>query len=141
MAVNSTLLIRETKVYKLPTLLNNYRYCSETNSKLSHSYFSLGSGAQKLLSFLTFLFEKFQTLKATEKFRSFTDLNEIKIDSSVHDTQGFLDFLKNFNNIVELSFDGGKPQDLFHRLPEQSAVQKLIRCSQRSFELEDKSLE
>ena len=58
----------------------------------------------------------------------FPDLSAIFINRPVQDVQLFLDFLKRFENIVELVelvFERKQPQDLFDRLPEYSAVQRL----------------
>ena len=55
-----------------------------------------------------------------------TDLNEVIAYSPVQDIERFLSLLKNFESIVELEFRGAQPQDLFDRLPEHCAVQKLI---------------
>ena len=55
----------------------------------------------------------------------FTDLKEIIVNRSVQNVQRFLDFLKNFDHIVELDFWCDQSQDLFDRLPEHSAVQAL----------------
>ena len=41
------------------------------------------------------------------------------------DVQRFLDLLKNLPNNVGLMFSGDQPQDLFDRLPEHSAIQRL----------------
>ena len=56
----------------------------------------------------------------------YTDLNEVIVGSGrIQDTQRFLDFLKQFGNIVCLWFSGDEPQGLFDRLPEHCAVQSL----------------
>ena len=57
--------------------------------------------------------------------KRFTNLNHVIVDRPVQDTQRFLDLLKNCENISELSFTCDQPQDLFDRLPEHCAVQKL----------------
>ena len=54
-----------------------------------------------------------------------TNLNQIQVYPPVQDIQRFLDLLKNCARIVELMFNGDHPQDLFDRLPEHCAVQKL----------------
>ena len=54
-----------------------------------------------------------------------TELKEVTVDGPLQDTQRFLDLLKNWKNISELSFECDQPQDLFDRLPEHCAVQKL----------------
>ena len=54
-----------------------------------------------------------------------TDLNSIYVGRPVQNIQRFLDLLKNCDNIVDLWFDCDQPQELFDRLPEHSAVQKL----------------
>ena len=61
--------------------------------------------------------------------RRFTELCEIKVTwlgIQGRNIQRFLDLLKNFENIVQLYFEGGQPQDLFNRLPEHCAVQNLF---------------
>ena len=58
--------------------------------------------------------------------KRFTHLKVVKVHSPVQNTQRFLDLLKNCERIVELTFNGDQPQDLFDRLPEYCAVQKLI---------------
>ena len=58
--------------------------------------------------------------------KRFTDLNEIRAFGPVQDIERFLNLLKNWENISKLSFPGYHPQDLFDRLPEHCAVQKLI---------------
>ena len=55
----------------------------------------------------------------------FPNLNEIAVNEPVEDVQRFLNFLKNFDNVVVLLFVCDQPQDLFDRLPEHSAVQRL----------------
>ena len=61
-----------------------------------------------------------------------TDLDMVIAYSPVQDIERFLDLLKNFN-IVNLMFhDGDHPQDLFDRLPEHCAVQKLTLFSKPS---------
>ena len=58
--------------------------------------------------------------------KRFTNLNHVTIDRPLQDTQRFLDFLKNCENISELWFECDQLHDLFDRLPEHCAVQKLI---------------
>ena len=58
--------------------------------------------------------------------KSFADLNEVTVFDPVQDIERFLYLLKNFDKIIHLSFYGDQPQDLFNRLPEHSAVQKLF---------------
>ena len=60
----------------------------------------------------------------TNYVKRFIDLRTICVDA-VRDTQRFLDLLKKFDNIVELRFSGDHPRDLFDRLPEHCALQKL----------------
>ena len=55
-----------------------------------------------------------------------TNLNKFITNIPVQNTQRLLDLLKNFKNIVELTFRGDQLQDLFDRLPEHCAVQKLF---------------
>ena len=57
--------------------------------------------------------------------KRFTDWNEIRVSRRVQEIQCFLDLLKNCENISMLSFTCYQPQDLFDRLPEYCAVQKL----------------
>ena len=54
-----------------------------------------------------------------------TELRELGVFTPIKDVQRFLDFLKNFDQIVHLKFTCDQPQDLFDRLPEHSAVQRL----------------
>lgn len=61
-----------------------------------------------------------------------TDLKAINLNRPVQDVQLFLVFLKTFENIVELNFSCDQPQDLFDRLPEHSAIQKLTINGQTS---------
>lgn len=58
----------------------------------------------------------------------FIDFYLLKIDTSVkkRNVQRFLDLLKNSDNIVSLWFRRAQPQELFNRLSEHCAVQKLI---------------
>ena len=56
----------------------------------------------------------------------FTGLNTLSIDQPVQNIERLLDLLKKFQNIVELWFEGTHSQELFDRLPEHCAVQKLI---------------
>ena len=58
--------------------------------------------------------------------KRFVDLTEIRIDQPVQDIERFLDLLKKLDNIEELYFDDDQPQELFDRLPDYCAVQKLI---------------
>lgn len=55
----------------------------------------------------------------------FTDFDRIQVDKQVKDIERFLDFLKNFSNIVDLHFSCALPHDLFDRMPDYCAVQKL----------------
>ena len=55
----------------------------------------------------------------------FIDLCTVYVNEPVQDTARFLDFLKNFDKITELRFWCVQPQELFDRLPENCAVQKL----------------
>ena len=57
--------------------------------------------------------------------KRFTDWNLVNVDLRVQNVQRFLDLLKNCKNIVELRFGHYQLQDLFDRLPEHCAVQKL----------------
>ena len=57
--------------------------------------------------------------------KRFTDLNKLIVKRPVQDIERFLDLLKNCENIVQLWVVCDQPQDLFDRLPEHSAVQKL----------------
>ena len=63
---------------------------------------------------------------AIDVLSRFTDFRQIEVDEPVQDIERFLDVLKNFGNIEELEFCRDQPQDLFDRLPEHSAVQKLV---------------
>ena len=54
-----------------------------------------------------------------------TDLRKIELRRPVQDVEVFLNLLKNVGSIEELWFSGAQPQDLFDRLPEHCAVQKL----------------
>ena len=54
--------------------------------------------------------------------KRFTDLKMIRVARPVQNIQRFLDLLK---NIIEFTFYCNLPQDLFDRLPEHSAVQRL----------------
>ena len=59
--------------------------------------------------------------------KRFTDLYQVIVESPIQNIQRFLDLLKNFKNIVWLTFWGcAQPQDLFDRMPEHCAVQTLI---------------
>ena len=53
------------------------------------------------------------------------DLNLIIVYKPVEDIQRFLNFLQNFKQITELLFVENQPQELFDRLPNYCAVQKL----------------
>ena len=79
-------------------------------------------------------FYKFRYYSAIERaaagseifvLKRFTDLKEIIVEERVQDVQRFLNLLKNVKNIVKLEFECDQPQELFDRLPEHSAVQKL----------------
>lgn len=63
-----------------------------------------------------------------------TDLNGLKTLFPVKDVQRFLDFLKNFGQIVHIEFLCDQPRDLFDRLSEHCAVQSLfIGCKLSDF--------
>ena len=63
-----------------------------------------------------------------------TDLSSVYVYNLDEDFQQLLDLLKRFENIVELDVDGVQ-QELFDRLPEHSAVQKLtIHSTPSDFE-------
>ena len=64
--------------------------------------------------------------------KRFTDFNKVTVDCQVRDIQRFLDLLKNCENISKLSFTCDQPQDLFDRLPEHCAIQKLTIMSEPS---------
>ena len=55
-----------------------------------------------------------------------TELKKVTVNLPVQAIQHFLNLLKNFVNIVELTFYGDQPQDLFDRLPEHCAVERLF---------------
>ena len=57
--------------------------------------------------------------------KRYTDLYHITVNHPVQDIQRFLDLLKNLKNISSLDFLCDQPQDLFDRLPEHCAVQRL----------------
>ena len=57
-------------------------------------------------------------------FKRFIDLRKLSVDGIVQDIQRFLDLLKN-SAIVDLEFYGGQSPELFDRLPDHCAVQKL----------------
>ena len=59
----------------------------------------------------------------------FTDLEEIIVHRPVQDIQRFLDFLRQFGNIVALRVSSNQPQELWDQLPEHCAVQKLTLSS------------
>ena len=56
----------------------------------------------------------------------FVDLKEIVINIEIPNTQRFLNVLKNFDRIVKLHFQTETPQEVYDRLPEHWAGQKLI---------------
>ena len=58
--------------------------------------------------------------------KRYTDLQLIKIHKPVQDTQRFLNLLKSCNNLTEMWFLCEQPQDLFDRLPEHSALQRVF---------------
>ena len=62
--------------------------------------------------------------------KRFTNLKEVEVNCSVRDIERFLNFLKNFEKIVEVKFDWWHYQ--FGRLPEYCAVQKLTLYSSPS---------
>lgn len=53
-------------------------------------------------------------------------MNQINVYHRIADVQRFLDVLKNFSSIVELEFSCDQEQDLFERLPQHCAVQRLF---------------
>ena len=55
----------------------------------------------------------------------FTNLEKMIVSEPVEDIDRFLDFLKNIN-VAEVWFNCEQPQELFDRLPEYPALQKLI---------------
>ena len=58
--------------------------------------------------------------------KRFTNLNKVRVVSPIRYIELFLDLLKNCKSIVEFRFElCDQPQDLFNRLPEHSAVQRL----------------
>ena len=60
-----------------------------------------------------------------ELLKRFTHLTAVTIARPIQDIERFLDLLKNRVNIVQLTFGDDHPQDLFDRLPEYCAIQKL----------------
>lgn len=58
--------------------------------------------------------------------KRFTDLCRVSVCRPVQDVEHFLLLLKNVQRIVELRFDGNQPQDLYDRLPERSAIKRLM---------------
>lgn len=58
----------------------------------------------------------------------FTEFDKISFFKRVQDIEHLLNIFKNFANISELEFCVHQPQDLFDRLPEHCAVQKLLIC-------------
>ena len=65
----------------------------------------------------------------------FTDLNGMIVDDRMQNIERFLELLKTFQNIVEVQFHCEQPQDLFDRLPDYCAVQRLILDSQPPLDL------
>ena len=57
--------------------------------------------------------------------KRFTQLTALQVRWIVSDIQRFLDLLKVLQNIVNLEFFQGQPQQLFDRLPDYCAVQRL----------------
>ena len=60
--------------------------------------------------------------------KRFTDLTIFNVSKPVQDIERFLVLLKNFDSISELKFLCDQPQELFDRLPEYCAVQRLKIC-------------
>ena len=56
----------------------------------------------------------------------FPDLYRITVKKPVQDIERFLDVLKNFDKVADLTFYDDQPQELFDRLHEHCAVQQLV---------------
>ena len=61
----------------------------------------------------------------SDVLKRLTDLNEIHVSKPVQDIERFLNFLRHCDSIASLWFYCDQPQDLFDRLPDHCAVQKL----------------
>lgn len=95
---------------------SNIDYLAENSSRLA--------GEIPLQDFL--FYEAIKPELEMNALGKLTDLNQFYVRRPVQDIQRFLDILKNFSNIVGLEFSCDQPQDLFDRLPEHCAVQRLV---------------
>ena len=80
------------------------------------------------------LIERVAPELAPNILKRFIDLKLIAVNEPIQDLQRFLNFLRSFDNIVELRVKGDQPQELFDQLPEPSAIRKLeIKCEVSDF--------
>ena len=71
--------------------------------------------------------ERVAPAQAVSVLNRFTDLQRIVLSRPVQDVERFLDLMKNvFEHIEELQVLCDQPHDLFERLPDHCALQKLI---------------
>ena len=67
--------------------------------------------------------------ESLDVWNRFTDLSVIYVSKPVRDIEHFLDLLKRLDNIKSLDFRSDQPQELFDRLPEYCAIERLdIDC-------------
>ena len=93
-------------------------HCVENTSKLA--------GEIPFRKFLNYTeIEQVAPGSESSLMKRYTDLDQIIIGQAVQNTQRFLELLKSFDNISNLVFHCEQPQELFDRLPEYSAVQRL----------------
>ena len=75
-----------------------------------------------------FIYSKIESVAprtAISLVNRFSDLYGLTVDKRVQDTQRFLDFMKNFDNIISLFLICDQSKDLLDQLPEYCTVQKL----------------
>ena len=103
------------------TILNDksFAYLAENQSRLADE--------MAFCRWLNYsLIEGVSPESATSLLQRFTDLSQINVYHRIPDVQRFLDTLAKTKSIVELEFSCNQHQNLFERLPDHCAVQRLF---------------
>ena len=129
----------DLKIYMLGLLLDgpdDPAITPEFNGDLGehtsyHTFSCLANNPSRLadeIPFQSLLYdpvERFATETANNVLKRFTDNDSVFVYRPIEDVERFLDFLKTFDNIVIVRFHSDQPQELYDRLPEHCAAQRL----------------
>ena len=120
---------RESQPVSAPGFFNNqaFGYLAENHSRLANEIPFCNS-------LLYSPIERVAPESAINVLKRFKSLDHIRVDERVQDTQRFLNLLSELGHIATLEFKCGQSPDLFDRLPEHCALQKLtLHCEVYDF--------